>query len=425
MNCIYIIVTLLDKMKEKMQKHSRWLLLAASVIVIHLVIALAIKGCGNSDSGTESTAKENVVKSDGSSDGFFKRLFGKKEKKVQQPEPAEIPKTETPEPVVEKPRVTYRKKVQDVPQFGTAFDFSSARHGDLPDYYAPGSKGAKSGIVVDLSTRKVLWEKNCKLKTGTASMAKLMTLLLFMEYLDANADLTLDSVVTVPKGVMKVPRSGVVYLAPGEQFPLSDIVKAAAVKSANDAAEMLALCIEPDGKSFPARMNQKAASLGMTSSRFINAHGLTEKLAGNKSDFSTSTALDMVILAERLLEYPVMMEYFSTQQGSLRENKPLVYTNTNKLVNPRYPGVDGMKTGYTRAAGFCLVFSAKRGGKRIMGCVTGFKSRVDRDRFCRKLVDWAFNPEKKIAVAKKTAPAAKSKKSTRSVKRKANNAKTR
>ena len=233
-------------------------------------------------------------------------------------------------------------------------------------------------------------------------MAKLMTLLLFMEYIDANEELTLDTETIVPKGVMNVPRTGVVYLAPGEKFKFSDIVKAASIKSANDAAEMLALTVAQDSKSFAALMNKRALELGMNSTNFINAHGLTEKNKDGKYVFPTSTVLDMVILGEKLLAYPVLMEYFSTQQSSLRVHKPLVYTNTNKLINPRYPGVDGMKTGFTRAAGFCLVFSAKRNGKRIMGCVTGFKSRVDRDRFCRKLVDWAFEPEKKIAVQKKS-----------------------
>jgi D-alanyl-D-alanine carboxypeptidase len=396
-------------MKEKMEKNSRWLLLAAAVIVIHLFIALAIKGCGSTATKSENKTTENTVQSQEKTPGFFERLFGKKEEKKQEPQKKEPEKqSEIQKPIEEKPLViTYRRKSADVPQLGTAFDFSSAEHGDLPDYYAPGSKGAKSGIVVDLQTRKVLWEKNCRLKTGTASMAKLMTILLFMEHLDANENLTLDTVVDVPKGVMRVPRSGVVYLAPGEKFKISDIVKTAAIKSANDSAEMLALLVEPDAKKFPQLMNSKAASIGMTSTRFINAHGLTEKLANGKSDFSTSTALDMVILAERLLEYPVMMEFFSTQQGKLREQKPLIYTNTNRLVNPRYPGVDGMKTGYTRAAGFCLVFSAKRNGKRIMGCVTGFQNKVDRDKFCRKLVDWAYEPDKKTAVPKKTTAAKK------------------
>ena len=388
-------------MKDHLQKHSRWLLLAVSVIVIHLVIGIAIRGCSkNSDAAEKNVAAEKKSQS------WFKRLFSadtkdKSPKKVTENKTEKSPVPEQNKPLSPPKTVTiYKKTCKELPLFGKPFDFSTAKHGDLPEYYASGSKGAKSAIVVDLNSRKVLWEKNCRLKTGTASMAKLMTLLLFMEYLDANEDITLDTITDVPKGVMNVPRSGVVYLVPGEKFSYRDIVKAASVKSANDAAEMLALSVTSDSKKFPALMNQKAAQLGMKSTRFINAHGLTEKTADGKTDYSTSTALDMVILAEHLLEYPVMMEFFSTQQGSLRTTKPLIYTNTNKLVNPRYPGVDGMKTGYTKAAGFCLLFSAKRNGKRILGCVTGFKSRVDRDRFCRELVDWAFDPEKKKPVKK-------------------------
>ena len=398
-------------MKDKLQKHSRWLILAVSVIVIHLIIGISIRGCSRTSdaSGNTAAAKEK-------SQSWFKRLFSKSnttkepEKTAEKEKNEQSVKPEQPELKPPKPVVVYRKACRDLPLFGKPFDFSSAKHGELPNYYAPGSNGAKSAIVVDLSTRKVLWEKNCRMKTGTASMAKLMTLLLFMEHLDANENITLDTIADVPKAVMNVPRSGVVYLAPGEKFPSRDIVKAAAVKSANDAAEMLALSIVKDSKDFPALMNQKAAQLGMKSTRFINAHGLTEKIAGGKFDFSTSSALDMVILGERLLEYPVMMEFFSTQEGRLRDTKPLIYTNTNKLINPRYPGVDGMKTGYTKAAGFCLLFSAKRNGKRIMGCVTGFKTPIERDRFCRKLVDWAFEPEKKIPV-KKSTPATVRKKS--------------
>ncbi|MBO7152250.1 MAG: D-alanyl-D-alanine carboxypeptidase [Lentisphaeria bacterium] len=410
-------------MKENLQKHSRWLLLAVVMIFIHIVVALAIRGCGTTGTDPQSQGDQQdsvKVEQKESSPGFWERLFGKKETpKTQEtaPEKQEPPKPEEPKKEV----ITYHRTCKELPQFGKPFDFSKARHGELPEYFVPGSKNAKSAIVVDLTTRKVLWEKNCRLKTGTASMAKLMTLLLFMEHLDSKEDITLDTVITVPKGVMRVPRSGVVYLAPGEQFKYSDIVKAASIKSANDAAEMLALGVVDDISKFPEIMNNKAAILGMTSTNFVNAHGLTEK----NGSYSTSSALDMVILGERLLEYPVLMSYFSTQQASLREQKPLIYTNTNKLVNPRYPGVDGMKTGFTRAAGFCLVFSAKRDGKRIMGCVTGFKSRVDRDRFCRKLVDWAFNPDKKITPAKSSPKKTAVKSSGRKTKKQASPAKNR
>ena len=97
----------------------------------------------------------------------------------------------------------------------------------------------------------------------------------------------------------------------------------------------------------------------------------------------------MVMLGEQLLQYPQLMQWCNLQSASIREGKT-IFVNTNKLVNPRYPGVDGLKTGYIRASGSCLTFSAVRNQRRIMGCVTGFKSSRDRDRFCRRLLDWAY-----------------------------------
>ena len=399
--------------------------LAGVIIVVHLAIIFAVKGC--SSSGSEEPKVETRSRTEKEPrKGFWEKLFSKGEKTAEkEPEKVQPVPNPTPEHKPAKTITLYRKNVTDIPNFKAPFDFSKARHGNLPESLVPGSKLAASGIVVDLSTRKVLWEKNCRSKIGTASMAKLMTLLLFMEHLDSQSNLTLESEITVPAGVMKVPRTGVVYLAPGEKFIYSDIVKAAAIKSANDAAEMLGLCVEPDMDKFVAKMNKRAVELGMKNTRFVNAHGLTRYIAKNKSDYSTSTALDMVILAENLLEYPILMEYFSTQQASLRKVKPLVYTNTNRLINPRYPGVDGMKTGFTRAAGFCLTFSAKRNGKRIMGCVAGFKSRVDRDRFCRKLVDWSFDPDKPAVKkeSKKTTQVRKKQSSRRQVKKTVNSRK--
>ena len=137
---------------------------------------------------------------------------------------------------------------------------------------------------------------------------------------------------------------------------------------------------------FIARMNKRSRELGLSAS-FTTTHGLPDRSGKAPS----ANAKDMVLLGEKLLEYPDLMSYFSIQQDSIREgDKKTIFVNTNRLINPHYPGVDGMKTGYTKAAGFCLTFSAIREGRRIMGCVTGFKSAKDRDRFCRKLIDWAY-----------------------------------
>jgi D-alanyl-D-alanine carboxypeptidase (penicillin-binding protein 5/6) len=118
----------------------------------------------------------------------------------------------------------------------------------------------------------------------------------------------------------------------------------------------------------------------------------------------------MVILGERLLEYPDVMEWGGTQRTFI--NRPMVkggkteLHNTNRLVSPRYPGVDGMKTGYTRAAKFCLTFSAERNGRRLMGCVTGFATAKERDVFARRMLDWGYLRAAEIAAGKIAPPSA-------------------
>ena len=143
----------------------------------------------------------------------------------------------------------------------------------------------------------------------------------------------------------------------------------------------------PDVNRFILAMNGNARELGMTDSKFVSPNGLKDPQAGN----SLSSARDMVLLAEQLLEYPPVMQWTTTKVDYVREgDKKTVLTATNHLVNPRWPGVDGMKTGYTSDAGYCLTFTVLRDGRRMVGCVTGFKVGRDRDRFCRKLIDWGY-----------------------------------
>ena len=164
-------------------------------------------------------------------------------------------------------------------------------------------------------------------------------------------------------------------------------MKAVTIKSANDAAVQVAEFIGGDVDSFVNRMNLRAQTLGMTNSHFVSPCGLPDKKKGN----SLSCARDMVVLAEQLLEYPDVMRWSTTKQDFIREGeKKTMLTTTNKLVNPRWPGVDGLKTGFINASGYCLTFSVLRDGRRIVGCVTGFKSARDRDRFSRKLIDWGY-----------------------------------
>lgn len=316
--------------------------------------------------------------------GFWERLFGSAKSPAPAAPAAQPEKEQKPREVQKQ----YRYRVPSKNKLtGQPFRFLYTRRGTLPAHAVPGDT-SRSGILVDMDTRRVLWEKDSNKKVPIASMSKMMTLLLAMEHLENTPDLSLDSPIKISRDVLKVPRTGVVWLDPRETFKYSELLMCAAVKSANDAASQLAITVSGSEQDFAAAMNKRAAELKMFNSNFINPHGLPDKK--NHKD-SVSTAHDMVILGEKLLEYPQLMEYFSTQQASIREgDNRTVIVNTNRLINPRYPGVDGMKTGFTKAAGFCLTFSAERNGRRIMGCVTGFATAKERDAFCRKLVDWAF-----------------------------------
>ncbi|MDR0931630.1 MAG: D-alanyl-D-alanine carboxypeptidase [Victivallales bacterium] len=378
---------------------SRWKLLGGILIVIIVIHAIAISCIVSAQRSKRSETLIEMTPSESStpaatapkvqeqkkdkSGGFWSWLFGsgKKEQKTLEVIPVES--------VATTPKYRY-KRTPSNPLFGKPFDFKYAKHGDFSEKEIPGSKGATSGIMVDLSTRKVLWEKNSSKQLPIASMVKMMTLFLAFEELEANPTLSLNSPVRISPEVLKVQRTGIIWLDPRETLPLSDLMKAATIKSANDAAVQIALFFSQGNiEEFITKMNAKALEMGMIGSNFVSPCGLPDKVKGN----SLSTAQDMVILGERLLEeYPQYIKWSTTQLDYIRTGEKRTMLNaTNKLVNPRYPGVDGLKTGYTDDAGYCLTFSVLRNGRRIVGCVTGFPSaRRGRDPFCRKLIDWGY-----------------------------------
>ena len=313
------------------------------------------------------------------SGGFWSWLFGGGDKQQPESEPEEV----------RPPRVYRYKKPSENPLFGKPFNYALAKTGDFSEKEVPGSRGATSGIMVDLGTRTVLWEKNSSKQVPIASMVKMMTLLVAFEALEDNPSLSLESPVKISPEVLKVARTGIVWLDPRETLPLSDLMKAAAIKSANDAAVQIALFFgNGDQEAFITKMNAKALELGMTGTHFVSPCGLPDRKKGN----SLSTARDMVLLGERLLEYPKYLEWSTTKLDYMRTGEKRTMLNaTHRLTNPHWPGVEGLKTGYTDDAGYCLTFSVLRDGRRIVGCVTGFPSaRSGRDPFARKLIDWGY-----------------------------------
>ncbi len=312
---------------------------------------------------------------------FIRPLISRKKEsgKVNKPE------QNSPQIIVESRKKTY-KVASGSPCFGKFFDYRKAAWGNnLP---LSGCKQALSGILVDLDTHKVLWAKNPRQGVPIASMTKMMTLLLAFEALDKRTDLELDTPVQVTPNAAGMGGSQV-YLDVKETHPFGELLKTMAIKSANDSAYLVAEFLSGGNMAnFISEMNKHAYKLKMPSTDFINVHGLP----GDNNTNSVSSPEGLVILAEQLLQYPLLLRWSSTKQDFFRPegNKARqMLTNTNRLIN-KCPGVDGLKTGYTRAAGFCVTASCLRGGKRMVAVVSGFKTSAARNAFVSKLFDWGY-----------------------------------
>ena len=248
----------------------------------------------------------------------------------------------------------------------------------------PNEALCKTGILVDPVTRKVLWAKNADKSVPIASMSKMMTMLLAEEALAAGR-VSLTTPIKVTNAAYEIGGSQV-WLDPKETFPLGELLKTVAIKSANDSAYLVGEYLGGgDISVFIKAMNDRAQDLGMKNTRFYDAHGLGD----NKGNHNLSSAHDLVLLAEHLIRYPDVLRLSSTRMDSFRDGK-MQLRNSNNLVFNRVPGVDGLKTGFTDESGFCVTITCLRGGRRLIGCVTGFKTSKQRDAFCKALLDWGY-----------------------------------
>ena len=190
---------------------------------------------------------------------------------------------------------------------------------------------------------------------------------------------------------------------PREEFTIRELLKTIVVHSANDSTYLLAQYFGGgDAETFVNMMNEKAKELHLSGAYFSNPDGLPEK---NKANENKASAEDMAFLAERLLQYPVITEFAKLKSIVFRpdSSKPITFVNTNKLVRWDVKGINGMKTGYTARAGFCITATCERDGRTLVAVVTGFKTSKNRDKFVRQLLEWGFRPTK----PQKTSPSTK------------------
>ena len=242
---------------------------------------------------------------------------------------------------------------------------------------------AKSAIMIEASTGEILFQKNKDEKLAPASMTKMMSMLLIMEEIE-NGNLKWDEMITASEKAASMGGSQI-FLKVGEKMSVTDMVKGISIASGNDATVAMAERISGSEESFVKKMNDRAKELGLKNTNFINATGLT-------ADNHYSSANDMVLIARELVKHEKILEFTGTYEDYLRKDtkSPFWLVNTNRLVR-FYSGVDGLKTGFTDEAGYCLTSTAKRDNMRLITVVMNEPDISKRSADTSKMLDYGFN----------------------------------
>lgn len=243
----------------------------------------------------------------------------------------------------------------------------------------PDTVSAKSVLLMEQSTGKILYELNPHEKLPCASITKIMTELLVLEAIEKGA-LKWDQKITCSQHASSMGGSDI-WLAPNEVMTVRDLFKAMAVGSANDAAVALAEAVGGTEQAFVNEMNEKATALGMKDTHFVNATGFD-------ADGHCTSANDVALMSKELMKHPAIFDYCTVWMDTLRGGKTQL-VNTNKLVR-FYLGCNGLKTGSTDKAGYCVSATAKRDGMQLIAVVMGAKTGDERFTAARHLLDYGF-----------------------------------
>ncbi len=264
--------------------------------------------------------------------------------------------------------------------------------GDLSAVPAP-SVAARAWITVDVTSGQVVASSNADMKIEPASLTKIMTAYVAFNALD-DKRLTLDQQVSVSQAAWKTKGSRM-FIEPRKPVNVDELLKGVIIQSGNDASVALAEAVSGNETTFVAQMNQEAKRMGMNSTNFLNATGLPDPQ-------HVTTVRDLATLARRMIvDHAEYFPYYSTREFTYNKIKQ---TNRNRLLWAD-PSVDGMKTGHTDAAGFCLVATAKRGDRRVITVLVGSDSSATRAEESLKLLNWTFQNFETIKVFDKSHPA--------------------
>lgn len=253
---------------------------------------------------------------------------------------------------------------------------------------------AKGGILIEASTGKIIYEKNMNEKYAVASMTKMVAQIIILEQIEAGK-IKWSDVVTVSKNAADMGGSQI-YISQGEKITIEDLMKGISMASGNDATVQMAEVISGSEAKFVELMNKKVKQLGLKNTQFKNCTGLDE-------EGHYSSAYDMAMIARELvINHPEIVKFSSVYEDYLREDTENKFwlVNTNKLVR-FYEGADGLKTGHTDAAGYCLAATAVRNDLRLIGIVLGEENSKVRNSEAMGLLDYGFGNLKMNVVKKK------------------------
>lgn len=240
---------------------------------------------------------------------------------------------------------------------------------------------ARACILMDANTGTVLFEKNADEALPPASVTKVMTMLLVFEAIDAGV-LSYDDMISVSENAASMGGSQI-FLAPGEKMSVHDLLKGLIVASGNDAAVALAEAVAGSEATFVARMNERAAALGMKNTHFENTNGLDDTAENH-----VISARDIAIATRELLKHPKVLEYSSIWMDTIRGGA-FGLTNTNRLIR-FYDGATGLKTGSTSKAKFCISATAERNGLSLIAVIMGASTKEARNALAASLFDYGF-----------------------------------
>ena len=241
----------------------------------------------------------------------------------------------------------------------------------------------KAAILIEAQTGEILYEKNPHEQLPPASMTKMMSMYLILEAIN-NESMQWDEVIRVSENAASYGGSQI-FLKPGEEMTVRDLFKSISIASANDSVTAIAERVAGSEEAFVEKMNEKAQELGMKNTVFKNPTGLT-------TEGHLTTPYDMSIIARHLLsDYPEITEFSSLYEDYIRQDteSPFWLVNTNKLLK-YVDGVDGLKTGFTQEAGYCLTATANRNDMRVIAVVMGGSKSDIRNQEVTRLIEYAY-----------------------------------